>query len=128
MTNAAQWVVRRLPPMPRFRTEREFRKLSKKTLAINCWAATVNDDWSMYAASEAWARCAELVEMIEGRRDVDRDLIASLKEQRAHVERCRAGACEHKFAALVRAGVTDDAPDDDAATSGRGEPEGATHE
>ena len=94
-----------LPPMPRFRTERQLRKLSKRALAMECWAAGVNYEEANESAAEAWGVIAELVEVIEGRRIVDATKLATLKNHKAHVESCRAGSCESEFHVLVRAGL-----------------------
>lgn len=98
-----------LPSMPRFRTARALRKLSKRDLAERCWAADVNHEGAAYSASEAWARVFELVEMIEGARPVDTGLLARLKGHREHIVACRIGSCEWNFHALIRAGL-DTAP------------------
>jgi hypothetical protein len=101
-------MTRRLPLMPKWKTERALRRLSKKALAERCWAAEANADHSMESQSEAWARAAELVEMLEGKRPVDHDLIQRMNEHRAHVISCRAGSCEHEYAALMRIPTTGD--------------------
>lgn len=103
--NKWEFVTRRLPVKPKQKTVAQAMRLTKKAMANELWAAQVNDDCSMEMASEVWARCAELVEMIEGRQPIDRELIASLKVHRAHVVKCRIGSCEHEYAALVRAGL-----------------------
>jgi hypothetical protein len=103
-----EWVVRRLPPMPKYRSVRQSMTLSKKALAEECWAARVNSECSMESASEAWARAAELVEMLEGKRGIDRSLLKRLKAHRAHVIKCRTGSCEHEYAALVRARLAEE--------------------
>jgi hypothetical protein len=41
-----EWVARRLPPMPKYRSVRQSMTLSKKTLAEECWAARVNSECS----------------------------------------------------------------------------------
>jgi hypothetical protein len=102
---SVEWVVRWLPKMPRHRTERQWRQLSRRALSENLWAATVNEDHYRYTASEYAARIVELVDMIEGRRPVDQELLARVREHQAHVVECRTGCCEHEYAALVRAGV-----------------------
>ena len=97
------WVTMRLAPRPKHKSVRQLRRLSHKILAERCWAADINDEYSTYSASEAWARVAELVDMLEGRRAVDQDLLVALHEHREHVAACRTGSCEHEYAALVRA-------------------------
>lgn len=97
-----QWVVLRLPRMPRFRTERQLRKLRKKDLAARCWAADVNSDDARYVASEWAANATQLADMLRGRRPVDTELLDRIDEHRAHVEKCRTGSCEHEYAALLR--------------------------
>ena len=105
MSRASQWVwvTRLLPPMPKFRTVRQLRKLSHRDLAERCWAAEVNHDFAAESAGEWAARAAELSDMLEGRRPVDPEVLKSMNEHRTHVVECRLGSCEHEFAALVRA-------------------------
>lgn len=99
----SEWVVRHLPRMPKWRSERQLRKLSKRNLAERCWAAEANADGYEHAASERSARIAELADMLRGKREVDLAILDSIDAHRAHVETCRIGSCEHEYAALVRA-------------------------
>lgn len=98
-----EWVTRRLPMMPRWRTEQQLMRLPKKVLAERCWAAEANADHSMESQSEAWARLSQLVEMIDGKRPMDWELVREVRRHRAHVIQCRTGSCEHEYAALVKA-------------------------
>jgi hypothetical protein len=100
-----EWVVRRRPKMPEFRTERDLMRLPKKELVADQWAASVNADEAMYMASEWAARAAELADMLAGKRPVDRKLVAATRRHRRHVVTCKRGSCEHEYAALVRAGL-----------------------
>ena len=98
-----EWITRRLPMMPKWRTEQQLMRLTKKALAERVWAAEANADHSMYAQSEAWALLSQLVEMVDGKRPMDRELVRQVREHRAHVIECRMGSCEHEYAALVKA-------------------------
>lgn len=100
-----EWVTRRLPSPPKHRAVQDLMKFTKKELAENCWAATVTSDMALMCQAEAMARIVDLVEMIEGKRPVDRKLLKRLNDHRAHVVACRRGSCEHEYAALVRAGL-----------------------
>ena len=102
-----EWITRRVPSKPKWLTVKSLMNLKRQELAERCWAAEANCDGFAYAASEAWARCAELVEMLEKKRPVEKGLIQALARHRDHVIACRMGSCEHEFAALVRAGIAE---------------------
>ena len=103
MSKEREWGIRRLPP--KSKTVSTLENLTTKELVERCWIAEMNDECSMEMASEAWARVAELVDMLEGKRPIDLDLLGRLNEHRAHVIKCRTGSCEHEFAVLMRDGL-----------------------